>query len=82
LTVDLAGLKILYSRVIGGKLRPQSAGGAAMRIVLVLVALVLVALMWRAFVFDRKHRGQLRSAADIAGDAKRHRDEHTRGGPD
>ena len=53
-----------------------------MRIVLVLIALILVVLMWRAFVFDRKHRGQLRSAADISRDSKRHRDDLTRGGPD
>lgn len=51
-----------------------------MRIVLVLIALVLVVLLWRAFLFDRKHRGSLRSAADISGDAKRHRDQHSRGG--
>ena len=51
-----------------------------MRVVLVLVALGLVVLLWRAFVFDRKHRGSLRSAADISGDAKRQRDEHARGG--
>ena len=50
-----------------------------MRLVLVLIALVLVVLLWRAFVFDRKHRGSVRSAADISGDAKRHRDEHSRG---
>ena len=50
-----------------------------MRIVLVLIALVLVVLLWRAFVFDRKHRGSLRSAADISADAKRHRDERTHG---
>ena len=46
-----------------------------MRVALVLIALVLVVLLWRAFVFDRKHRGSLRSAADISGDAKRHRGE-------
>jgi hypothetical protein len=50
-----------------------------MRIALALVVLSLVVLVWRAFVFDRKHRGQLRSAADISADAKRHRDEQTRG---
>jgi hypothetical protein len=53
-----------------------------MRIALVLIALVLVVLLWRAFVFDRKHRGSLRSAGDIAGDAKRHRDEHSSTGGD
>jgi hypothetical protein len=51
-----------------------------MRLVLVLVALGLVVLLWRAFLFDRKHRGSLRRASDISGDAKRHRDEHSRGG--
>jgi hypothetical protein len=50
-----------------------------MRIVLALVVLVLVALLWRAFVFDRKHRGRLRSAADISADAKRNRDEQNKG---
>ena len=50
-----------------------------MRIVLVLVALVLVVVVWRAFVFDRRHRGHLRSPADIAGDAKRNRDQHSKG---
>jgi hypothetical protein len=49
-----------------------------MRIVLVLVALVLVVVVWRAFVFDRKHRGSLRNAGDIATDAKHNRDEHGR----
>ena len=50
-----------------------------MRLVLVLIALVLVVLLWRAFVFDRKHRGSVRSAADISGDAKRNRDQYTQG---
>ena len=50
-----------------------------MRVVLVLIALVLVVLLWRSFVFDRKHRGSLRSAGDISGDAKQHRDEQTKG---
>jgi hypothetical protein len=50
-----------------------------MRVVLVLALLVLVVLLWRAFVFDRKHRGRLRSAADISADAKRHRDGANKG---
>jgi hypothetical protein len=50
-----------------------------MRIALALVALGLVVLMWRAFVFDRKHRGRLRSATDISADAKHNRDEQSRG---
>lgn len=50
-----------------------------MRIVLVLAVLVAVLLLWRAFVFDRKHRGQLRNAADISRDAKRNRDQYTKG---
>ncbi len=49
-----------------------------MRIVLVLVALVLVVVLWRAFVFDRRHRGRLRNAGDISVDAKQNRDEHNR----
>ena len=49
-----------------------------MRIVLVLVAPVLVVVVWRAFVFDRKHRGRLRNAGDISGDAKQNRDQHNR----
>jgi hypothetical protein len=71
--------KIVQGGVIGGRLREQSTSGAIMRVVLVLVALGLVVLLWRAFVFDRKHRGQLRSASDIARDAKRHRDEQATG---
>jgi hypothetical protein len=51
-----------------------------MRVALVLIALVLVILLWRAFAFDRRHRGSLRSAADISGDAKRNRDEQPRSG--
>jgi hypothetical protein len=50
-----------------------------MRVVLVLAVLALVVLLWRAFVFDRKHRGRLRNAADISGDAKRNRDQYTQG---
>jgi cytoskeletal protein RodZ len=50
-----------------------------MWVVLALVVLVLVVLLWRAFVFDRKHRGRLRSAADISADAKRNRDEQRKG---
>jgi hypothetical protein len=50
-----------------------------MRVVLVLVVLVLALLLWRAFVFDRKHRGRLRGAADISGDAKRNRDQYRQG---
>jgi hypothetical protein len=46
-----------------------------MRVALVLIALVLVVLLWRAFVFDRRHRGSLRNPADISGDAKRNRDQ-------
>ena len=49
-----------------------------MRIVLVLVALVLVVVVWRAFVFDRRHRGQLRNPGDISVDAKQNRDQHNR----
>src|SRR5204862_5778830 len=71
--------KIVYWEVIGGRLCGPSTSGAVMRIVLVLVVLVLVLLLWRAFVFDRQHRGQLRSAADIAGDARRNRDEQSKG---
>jgi hypothetical protein len=56
-----------------------SRSGAVMRIALVVIVLVLVLLLWRAFAFDRKHRGRLRSAADISGDAKRHRDEQNKG---
>jgi hypothetical protein len=51
-----------------------------MRVALVLIVLVLAVLLWRAFVFDRRHRGSLRNPADISGDAKRNRDEHARGG--
>jgi hypothetical protein len=65
--------------MIGGRLPPTSTSGAVMRVVLVLAVLVLVVLLWRAFVFDRKHRGQLRSAVDISGDAKRYRDEQSKG---
>jgi hypothetical protein len=49
-----------------------------MRIVLILVALVMVVIVWRAFVFDRKHRGRLRGSADISADAKQNRDQHNR----
>jgi type II secretory pathway pseudopilin PulG len=50
-----------------------------MRIVLVLVVIVAAFLVWRAFVFDRRHRGRLRNATDIAGDAKRNRDQYVKG---
>ena len=70
----------LLATSLGGRLRGQSASGAVMRVVLVIIALALLVLLWRAFVFDRKHRGSLRNAADSSGDAKRNRDEHARGG--
>ncbi len=50
-----------------------------MRIVLVLVVLVLVFLLWRAFVFDRRHRGQLRNRADMSANAKRNREQQNTG---